>query len=940
MKIRTLVIIAASLALCASCGRHFISDPGFRKQVETDYDNRVSLLASAAAPVTTTDSLEAVAKGLTPGESPLSFKAKSAEEKEAMEFLLAYSPLNDVVTMGTGYFLANVRRAFAARDSMAWGDSIPEYIFRYYVMPVRVNNESLDNFRTDYYDTLSRRVAGMTMQQAALEINHWCHEQANYQPTDGRTASPEAIMKRTYGRCGEETVFTIAALRTVGIPARQVYTPRWAHCDDNHAWVEVWVDGAWHYLGACEPAPKLDEAWFTYPASRGLYMEVKVFGRYFGDEDIVEQDPLIARINSTANYAPVSRPTVHVVDASGKPVPGASVAFKVYNYAEFYTVFKATCDADGGCSFAMGRGDRLIWASDAASGAFGFVKVGASDTSDVTVKLSYTSADTVSAKFEIVPPMGRPVSIDMTSPAEVACTARLAVEDGVRKAVIDSFPKNASEAFFRTVVDEDEPADKSAAFGFDVAKLDRAVVTSRGNWKMIPEVIRQAYNREDSPGLVGLAVSLLNTLSDKDLQDSDADVLLSHLFWWYDSRNTSDTLKLAAVPYADDFASQYIVSPRILTEPLTFWRSDVTAWLERNGLAVSPAEANASLASKLTSAISSAIKVVDSTSRGDVFMTPAAVAKVQLCDAVSRDIFYVACLRTLGIPARLNPVDRKPQFFSEGSWTTSEFNAKSGTGAEGGIESEPAYGTLKLVCKGGAVANPLYYVNFTVSKLEGGNLKLLDLGDSSEGDMSDKMRCNSIFRTPVTLEAGEYVLVTGNRRGDGSVVATLKTIVVKAGEPTIVEFGIEPATDVPIGRIPASAASRLFGAAGRGKMGVALILSTSGEPSTHLMRDLSAMKKDFEGRNAHFTVLYSPSDASNASMKSTLEALLEEDRAKLPAGAAFGTDDGSKMFELLTSALKLNREYPLLVVGSPDGTIVYAASGYNINQGVRILRDL
>ena len=44
-------------------------------------------------------------------------------------------------------------------------------------------------------------------------------------------------------------------LWAVGIPARQVYTPRWAHTDDNHAWVEAWVDGEWHYLGASEPAP-------------------------------------------------------------------------------------------------------------------------------------------------------------------------------------------------------------------------------------------------------------------------------------------------------------------------------------------------------------------------------------------------------------------------------------------------------------------------------------------------------------------------------------------------------------------------------------------------------------------------------------------------------------------------------------------------------------
>lgn len=56
---------------------------------------------------------------------------------------------------------------------------------------------------------------------------------------------------------GEESTFLVAALRSVGIPARQVYTPRWAHTDDNHAWVEAWADGKWYFLGACEPEPVL-----------------------------------------------------------------------------------------------------------------------------------------------------------------------------------------------------------------------------------------------------------------------------------------------------------------------------------------------------------------------------------------------------------------------------------------------------------------------------------------------------------------------------------------------------------------------------------------------------------------------------------------------------------------------------------------------------------
>ena len=64
-----------------------------------------------------------------------------------------------------------------------------------------------------------------SLQDAILEVNHWCHEKAIYTPSDARTSSPLATVRTAYGRCGEESTFLVAALRSVGIPARQVYIP-------------------------------------------------------------------------------------------------------------------------------------------------------------------------------------------------------------------------------------------------------------------------------------------------------------------------------------------------------------------------------------------------------------------------------------------------------------------------------------------------------------------------------------------------------------------------------------------------------------------------------------------------------------------------------------------------------------------------------------------
>ena len=208
-------------------------------------------------------------------------------EKECLDFLYESMPLGDSLVYPRSYWEANVRKSLEVRQEMDWG--IPDREWMHFVLPLRVNNENLDDFRTLYADTLCRRVKGMSLEQAALEINHWCHEQATYKPSDARTLGPVATITSGLGRCGEESVLAVAALRAAGIPARQVYTPRWAHTDDNHAWVEVWVDGKWHFMGACEPESVLDLAWFNAPVSRAMLLHTKVYGKnYNGGEDIIK----------------------------------------------------------------------------------------------------------------------------------------------------------------------------------------------------------------------------------------------------------------------------------------------------------------------------------------------------------------------------------------------------------------------------------------------------------------------------------------------------------------------------------------------------------------------------------------------------------------------------------------------------------------------------
>ena len=281
------------------------------------------------------------------------------EEQDALDFLYAGMPLPDSVDYPREFWEANVEMAVKARHEMPWGEKVPGREWRHFVLPLRVNNEDLDSFRIAYYDELKARVEGKTMYAAVLEVNHWCHEHVSYQPSDSRTSSPMNTLRSAIGRCGEESTFTVTALRTIGIPARQVYTPRWAHTDDNHAWVEAWVDGRWYFLGACEPEPVLNLGWFNESASRGMLMHTKVFGDYTGPEEVVNKTACYTEINVTKNYVDVASIIVTVLGQDSLPVEGATVDYRLYNYAEFYPIVSKQSDVKGKSSLTCGKGDLI-----------------------------------------------------------------------------------------------------------------------------------------------------------------------------------------------------------------------------------------------------------------------------------------------------------------------------------------------------------------------------------------------------------------------------------------------------------------------------------------------------------------------------------------------------------------------------------------------------
>lgn len=208
------------------------------------------------------------------------------DDAQALVWCYAASPLSDWLNTPPALFRSLARHGVMLRRTSPYAAHLPEDIFLNYVLHPRVNEEELSDCRRAMYDELSPLLAGLPEYQAAVRVNYWNASQVTYRLTDDRTISAAAAWRCGFGRCGEESTFAVNAYRAVGIPARQIYTPRWAHCDDNHAWVEVWVDGSWHFLGACEPEETLDRGWFTAAAARALLLHTRCFGDPVGEEII------------------------------------------------------------------------------------------------------------------------------------------------------------------------------------------------------------------------------------------------------------------------------------------------------------------------------------------------------------------------------------------------------------------------------------------------------------------------------------------------------------------------------------------------------------------------------------------------------------------------------------------------------------------------------
>lgn len=806
----------------------------------------------------------------------------STAEREALMFLYAYMPLNDLADYNGDFFLQQAQTAFEARSCFSWGDQVPDNLFRHFVLPYRVNNENLDSARWIFFNELKDRIKGMSMKEAALEVNHWCHEKVNYQPTDIRTSSPLATARTSYGRCGEQSTFTVTALRSVCIPARQVYTPRWAHCDDNHAWVEVWVDGDWHYLGACEPEPELDMAWFTKQARRAMLVHTKVFGDYESEDEILQKDKNFTEINVLKNYAETKTVYIKIKNNKNEPVSGAKVDFGLYNYAEFFPIASVLSNKEGLASLETGLGNLFIWISKQNKYTYR--------------KISVEKIDTLILNID-QPPQFENLSLDIHPPKEPtpytsagkrnkAFKLKIAREDSIR---------NAYRAKFIDSISALKLAEK---LDISSVKTWKFLNASEGNWKNIQEFIENAHHYGEH-----WMFSMLESISKKDLRDTRPSILINHL------KHTDTTLS-KTIP--SKVYTQYLLNPRIKNEKLIAYRQHLKklfTFLNDH----KPSEA----INKLISWINKNIVINEQCNYYDLPITPIGVLELKVSNKESRNLFFVAVCRSIGIPSRLNPKTKNPQYYANDTWQTIHFDKQQASSANKGF----------LVLNNSTIKQnitPYYYKHFTLAKRIDGTFQTLDFGyDTPLSEIPDTLELNT----------GTYRILTGVRKRDGSVLAQLSFFSIKKGETSIIPLIFREKTANK--RILGVLKEELkFYTSTKNSITLAfkhpftlLAWVDNKEPSKHFLLDLQKHKSDFENWNGKAAIIV------------TSKRLIQPISESIPENIKILFNGHKQNLSKVRRLLQISNsvQYPFIVVIDNERQIIFKSEGYEIGLGEQIL---
>lgn len=837
------------------------------------------------------------------------------DERVLMEFLYGTMPFCDVGDYDPALMHRYVKHGLFLRREQAWTQSLPEDIFLHYVLYYRVNNEDITDCRQWFYHKLLPFVEGKSQEEAVKEVNYWCAREATYTSSDQRTLGPLGVYNSGSGRCGEESTFLVTALRSIGIAARQVYTPRWAHCDDNHAWVEAWVDGKWRFLGACEPEEILDRGWFTNASSRAMMIHTRVFSDYQSSErenteQITERGGAALYYNDTDTYAKTAELTLRVQDEAGHPLPGARVDFELLNMAEFYPISTLCTDEEGRVRLRLGLGTVHIHVSRGTCCCECMVHNEA-DREEVLVLKEELWHDALKQAEEAwqltdhVAPRDYPMHpVRPTADQKELGRARKKEADAFRQRKLSAFRQKETLAKY--------------------PELEELLDLAYGNADQLLS-FREAHGEED-------ALRLLRTLARKDYRDITAEVLTDHITYASQVKDFCCNTYLNRDGNCQELFEKYVLNPRIGYEAITPYRSFLTEHLTKEQM-----EAFRESPERIWSWVEEITACEERKNYEPVAASPIGAVLSGQASRLAQKTLFVAVCRTLGIPARINEVNGAAEYYRHGSFQEPVVKLP-GTGAD-------RKGQVRLVLTG--EGTPVYHVSWTIGRLTTEEAP----GKTGPGYTSFKTLdyCGQEYEDGtmrLNLEEGIYRVITTVRLPNGNQMVASRIVDTKAFQPG--EDGVREQVLPLLVRKPKTEDmledlkleefalgdeenhSHPFETLTGGRHVMLAFLEEGMEPTEHLLLELLEQEKEVTHSGLELMLVVRNKEAlSNATLKKVI--------SRLRVSVCY--DDFTELPEQLARRMYTDPEkLPLVLLISPGMRGRYACSGYNVGSVSLMLR--
>ena len=310
------------------------------------------------------------------------------------------------------------------------------------------------------------------------------------------------------------------------------------------------------------------------------------------------------------------------------------------------------------------------------------------------------------------------------------------------------------------------------------------------------------------------------------------------------------------------------------------------------------------------------ITILDDVNYYNVPISSKGVYELKLADSYSRNLFFVAACRSFGIPSRLEPATKVPQYFN-GEWTDINF---------GKIALAETKQKGQLILKNTSENNPdpKYRIHFALSKFDNGRYNTLDYGWENPLSQMDK---------PLILEEGNYMLITGNRLKNGNVLSQMYFFNINAGEEKTVELKLRKDSEKLQSLFECNINQIFKNQEGKAieipnnQISVIGFLDPTKEPTKHTLLDIEKLKPNFDQLESNIYLFIKSND-------------LAQSNYKLPNAAKYLIDSDFKLLTDIsnTSNRTLNNLPVFLVVN--QGKVYFISEGYTIGIGEQLIKTI